>query len=450
MPGKVGAGLRVFVSHTSELGNFPAGGSYVAAVKDAVSECGHVVVEMSGFPAADLPPAELCEERVRSCDVYVGVLGTRYGSPVWDRPELSYTELEFDLATEAHLTRLVFLLNPGAASAGIPLQDAIDREFGTRQDEFRDRVKREMVVQLFSSPGELGRLVERSLRNLDRVRAGEIVEKYLRTLINWLNRDPWPRDRRFGGPVLTPSDIERELSVASMGPGGQSLEADSLARDCRRLVVLGGPGTGKTWLARRTARRCAEKALEELAAGKDLDEVELPLYTTCSRLFAADGNIRDAVVASALAQIGDLGAPPATSALHAFFTNRDAPTVLVIDSLDEAHGPSDRLFQADTLPWRILLTSRPSSWNSQIQIPSQDESCRVGELQPLRYPEDIEPFVRRWFAHAPELGDSLAGQISRHAGLQRAVTVPLILAFYCIIGVDGALPVFRRDLMGES
>ena len=93
----------MFVSHTSELREFPAGGSYVAAVERAIAACGHVVVDMADFPAADQVPAELCRERVRGCEVYVGVLGTRYGSPVRDEPEVSYTELEFDTATEAGL-----------------------------------------------------------------------------------------------------------------------------------------------------------------------------------------------------------------------------------------------------------------------------------------------------------------------------------------------------------
>jgi hypothetical protein len=62
----------VFVSHTSELREFPDGGSYVAAVERAISACGHVIVDMADFPAADLPPAQLCAERVRSCAVYVG------------------------------------------------------------------------------------------------------------------------------------------------------------------------------------------------------------------------------------------------------------------------------------------------------------------------------------------------------------------------------------------
>src|SRR6516162_6013018 len=104
-----GAGWRVFISHTSELRNFPAGNSYVAEVERAVSAAGHVIVDMADFPAANQPPARLCADRVRGCDVYLGVLGTRYGSPVRDNPEVSYTELEFDTATRAGKDRLVFL-----------------------------------------------------------------------------------------------------------------------------------------------------------------------------------------------------------------------------------------------------------------------------------------------------------------------------------------------------
>src|SRR5215472_11394621 len=114
-------GWRVFLSHTSELREFPPGNSYVAAVERAISATGHVIVDMADFPAADQPPAQLCIDLVRGCDVYVGVLGTRYGSPVPDRPEMSYTELEFDTATEAGLVRLVFLLDEGADDVGIPL-----------------------------------------------------------------------------------------------------------------------------------------------------------------------------------------------------------------------------------------------------------------------------------------------------------------------------------------
>ena len=121
---------------------------------------------------------------------------------------------------------------------------------------------------------------------LDRSPPGSAV--YLRTLIDWLSTDPWPRDPQLGGPVLTPAATERKLRVTVTGRDrGQDLDADGLAQQCERLVILGGPGAGKIWLARRAARRGAEDALQVLAAGGTLEEVELPLYTACSRLFGA-------------------------------------------------------------------------------------------------------------------------------------------------------------------
>jgi hypothetical protein len=158
---------RVFVSHTSELRDYPPGNSYVAAVERAISAAGHVIVDMADFPAADQPAAGLCIDRVRSCQVYIGLLGTRYGSPVRDKPEVSYTELEFDTATDVGLDRLVFLLDEGAANVGLPVSVLIDREFGARQDAFRRQVRDSgLVTGSFASPAALGQLVERSLREL--------------------------------------------------------------------------------------------------------------------------------------------------------------------------------------------------------------------------------------------------------------------------------------------
>jgi hypothetical protein len=108
-------------------------------------------------------------------------------------------------------------------------------------------------------------------RVLDRLPPGPACRleavRYLKTLISGLDEDRWPEDRQLHGPALTPAAIERKLRITATGVRGeQDFDADILARQCQRLVILAGPGSGKTWLARRTARRCAEEALEALLA----------------------------------------------------------------------------------------------------------------------------------------------------------------------------------------
>ena len=96
---------------------------------------------MAYFPARDDKPAAYCQRRVGECDVYAGLIGLRYGSPVRDRPEVSYTELEFEAATDAGLVRLVFLLDADAALP-IPASALLDDDPAllARQRAFRDRL----------------------------------------------------------------------------------------------------------------------------------------------------------------------------------------------------------------------------------------------------------------------------------------------------------------------
>jgi hypothetical protein len=278
------------------------------------------------------------------------------------------------------------------------------------------------------------------------------VSLYLASLARWLSTNPWAQDARQGGPPLPPADVGRKLRFRGAS-AWDSQDADLTIGSCWRLVVVGDAGSGKTWLARRSARRCAEQALADLAAGAAMDEVELPLYTTCSALLRQPGDIRQAVVAAALESPGDLGGSNATDALRTFFGRRPegAPAFVVIDSLDEAGRPEeagrfeDLIGHLYGLPWPVLLTSRPGPQAQLAGLGWDPDEMQVGTLLPLRL-EEIYQFIGAWFRSRPEAGRKLSRQLADRPELRQAAHVPLLLAFYCILGGEKPLPDSRHDL----
>ena len=167
---------RVFLSHTSELREFPSGSSYIAKAERGVIAAGHAIVDMADFAAIDQAPASVCIDKVKGSDVYIGIFGFRYGTPVRDQPEISYTELEFITATEAAIPRLIFLINADSEELGLPAKALVDRDYGDRQDGFIQRVKDAgLTPKFFRNPDDLKGLVESSLRELAELRGASTV-----------------------------------------------------------------------------------------------------------------------------------------------------------------------------------------------------------------------------------------------------------------------------------
>ena len=215
---------QVFLSHTSDMARFPAGRSFVQAAVDGVGRAGLAAVDMRYFAARDGRPAEYCRARVAQCEVYVAVVGFRYGSLV-PGEEVSYTEMEFQAASRAGLPRLVFLLeaDPPLGPAGA------DRE---KADGFRQRLmEADLVVRGFTTSDGLELEVFHALSEL----AGSGLRAAPPSAMQTLPRDA----AAFTG---RDTELQRLIAAAAGSAGVVAIHA-----------VDGMPGVGKTALVTRAA-----------------------------------------------------------------------------------------------------------------------------------------------------------------------------------------------------
>ncbi|MFM9047089.1 MAG: SUMF1/EgtB/PvdO family nonheme iron enzyme [Cyanobium sp.] len=156
---------RTFLSYSPELYSYPdRTRSTVKAAERAIGAVGFVRAD-SDFPAADIKPASASAHLMDRCEVFVGLYGLRYGERVGDRPEISYTELEFDLAKERGIPKLIFVLDPDAAEVRLQAASSEEREDGERQRAFLQRLEGSgLTLQRFRDPDHLAALLVEALR----------------------------------------------------------------------------------------------------------------------------------------------------------------------------------------------------------------------------------------------------------------------------------------------
>ncbi len=231
---------RVFLSHTSEFASFPKDRSFVDAAIAAVGRAKDAATDMSYFTSRDTQPADYCIREVRDCQVYVGIIGLRYGSPVPDRPELSHTELEFETASEpgAEKKRFIFLLDPNAL---VPPAMFTDAKCEHRQLAFREKLSEsDIMTAPFKTPDELHLLVYQALKE-SRTDAHPSEPQQQYRLKSWTEKvlpsEPYPLLRPYEHPDLL-AGRDRELD---------DLER-LLARNVPIISVHSTSGAGKSSL----------------------------------------------------------------------------------------------------------------------------------------------------------------------------------------------------------
>ena len=253
----------------------------------------------------------------------------------------------------------------------------------------------------------------------------------------WTQGREWTQDRR-------PSQLERTLEIAY---GQKTMSPAEALKGVWLLTVLGGPGSGKTWLAQRIAREVAEKALEKLRDPRvDPASVELPLFTTVAEWIKRHETGFEGLVEAALPN-------ESQEKIRRLVLRPGARVLAVADSLDEGVAVNQARTLLNSLTStpgrRLVVTSRPEAWHSATAGLRATQDTRVGTLTELRYPEDVHGYIKAWFTENPPTAQHLIRQLEERRELRATATSPLLLTFYCMLTEqepEQELPRRRRAL----
>jgi Domain of unknown function (DUF4062) len=141
---------RVYISSTFEDLK-----DHRAAAYHTLRRMGHDSIAMEDYIATERRPLDKCLDDVAHSDLYLGLIGWRYGFvPRHDNAaEQSITELEYRKATEADIPRLIFLLDPSYEWPP-EFRDEVTGEGdgGARISTFRRALESEHIRGFFTTP----------------------------------------------------------------------------------------------------------------------------------------------------------------------------------------------------------------------------------------------------------------------------------------------------------
>jgi hypothetical protein len=300
------------------------------AVVEWLVAAGHQPVH-SYLPSSDTV-RDSCLEDVDGCDVYVLIVGHRYGSqPAQDNPEgLSITQLEFRRAGQSGIPRIALLRT---SIPDVRLSDLQDPARAPLVLGFREEVARQVRPAEFSDlQGLIHGLSTGVQAGLDK-RSPAAVRPVLRLA---------SRPLFLAGREGLLAELEARLAAGNGQPGP------------RVVALYGLGGAGKTSVAVEYAHR-------------HLAEVGLAWQFP-----AENGAVLAAGFGELAAQLGarDGGDPVAT--VHGVLAASPAPWLLVFDNAPDRASVSR--FVPPAGPGRVLITSRNQIWppGQAVEVPVLD------------------------------------------------------------------------------
>lgn len=223
----------------------------------------------------------------------------------------------------------------------------------------------------------------------------------------------------------------------------------------KRAVLLGVPGSGKSWLLQDEARRVAREQLALVPArarapGALVVPIYLRLGAVAEELLSGDADICEVLV-HLLQRDYPLSEQLASWLRQQLLGPR---CLLLLDALDEVTQERLGTLRA-ALQWlaahsrcRMLLTSRCASYQ-EAPFPLRGNSYE-GEFELLAFDgKKVTAFIERWFAPNQEQGEHVLEGLRRVPALRASARLPLVLAWLCLIAsTSQEIPTSRVHLYG--
>jgi HEAT repeat protein len=225
------------------------------------------------------------------------------------------------------------------------------------------------------------------------------------------------------------------------GAGEAPRPWEQVAGEYQRLMILGDPGMGKSWLIRSETYRLAHAALQTLSAGLEPEQVVVPVPIRADVLASLPGETLARAAATHLVTERLLHPRSANAFAELINTGQ---VILLIDALDEVPNPasgSDQMAPRKRLDdllgkWvrdsagaaACVVTSRLNGYSGS-PIPGMREV----ELLPFST-DDVRVAMEAW-----QLPARASARITTHLqapGVAEMARIPLLLALLCSLAAD--------------
>ncbi len=374
------------------------------------------------------------------------VPGTNWGMEMFVdlQDQLSADEAQKEL--NEVLATILEKLDEVAAKLEVPAADLTDAALQLAEAAYLQRVARRFIYSDFKGIEQLEKLVPLKLDDVfvnlkvrpERAEAEPESQgaELSRMAQDYLARNP-ETERK-----LAEFDAERLLKLKK---GGTAHGIDRSLAKSGGVVLLGGPGSGKTTLVKRLARSCA--------LGAEVVRKRFPELPWCLPIVVPVATYdRESEGDSVLSYLRGLVEHDGGPALAEAFERRwgGGECLLLLDGLDEIASAGQRIGCARSVGAllgelgqnRVLVTSRPVGYSiCRLSVPAEHVL-----LEPFER-ADIETFVRRWHvaydaAVHPEKrerqaaeaeAEELIGDIQRHPRVEALATNPLMLTIIALI-----------------